>query len=157
MARLTMTILFLALYGCQTGRNAQGSMPLVELQTGGCFGYCPVVRLAVRHDGWVAYEGKQFAERQGLDSFRLTAEEVKRLSTLVRKANVWQYPDRIESEVVDAPWSTLTVFREGATKSVLGSIDRPKSLLELENTIKNLAEAHGFQVKQGVQLPEKPK
>ncbi|MEQ1747577.1 MAG: DUF6438 domain-containing protein [Saprospiraceae bacterium] len=157
MTRLTIAILFLALPGCQAGKNAQSEMPLVELQTGGCYGYCPVVRLAVRHDGWVTYEGKQFAERQGRDSFCLTAEEVKQLRVFVRRANVWQFPDRIESQVVDAPWSTLTVFRDGIAKSVIGSIDRPERLLELENAIKNMAEAHGFQVKQGVKLPDKPK
>ncbi len=156
MIRMTLIFAILAQLGCQTGNNIHGSAPLVELRTGGCFGYCPIIRLTVRHDGWVEYAGGQFAERQGLDSFRLTGQEIKQLRRDVQKANLWQYPDKIESQVVDAPWSTLIVYRDGVSKSVLGSMDRPAPLLELENAIKNLAEAHGFQVKQGVNPKEPP-
>ncbi len=137
-------------FSCQTGKKTAGDALLVELRTSGCFGYCPVIRLSVRQNGWVEYEGQQFAEKQGRDSFQLTGEEAKRLRKQVREVNLWQYPERIESQVVDAPWATLTVYKDGKTKSVVGSMDRPEPLLELENAIKNLAEAHGFQVKTGV-------
>lgn len=156
MIRMTLIFAILTQLGCRPGNHIHGSAPMVELRTGGCFGYCPIIRLTVRHDGWVEYAGGQFAERQGLDSFRLTEQEIRQLRKEVQKANLWQYPDKIESQVVDAPWSTLIVYRDGASKSVLGSMDRPAPLLELENTIKNLAEAHGFQVKQGVNPKEPP-
>lgn len=129
---------------------------MVELKTGGCFGYCPVVRLTVRNNGRVEYEGLHFAERIGLDSFQLTKTELRTLREKVREANLWQYPDRIKSEVMDAPSATLTVFQDGKSKSVSGSIDRPEPLLELENLIKNMAEAHDFQVKRGVNPNEPP-
>lgn len=150
MLRPLLFLALSALFACQTSKPANQAALLIELRTGGCFGYCPVIRLTVRQSGQVEYEGQQFAERQGLDTFRLTKDELKRLRKQVRQVNLWQYPDRIESEVVDAPWATLTTARDGNTKSVIGSMDRPESLLELENALKNLAEAHGFQVKRGV-------
>jgi len=128
---------------------------MVELKTGGCFGYCPIIRLTVYKNGLVEYEGQLFAERQGLDSFHLSKDELRQLREKVRVVNLWQYPDNIKSEVVDAPYATLTVFQKDKMKSVRGSIDRPAPLLELENLIKNLAEAHDFQVTQGVN-PNEP-
>ncbi|MEZ4940138.1 MAG: DUF6438 domain-containing protein [Saprospiraceae bacterium] len=156
MIRLTLLFALATLTFCKTGQKAlRNRSPMVELQTGGCFGFCPVIRLTVRNNGMVEYEGKQFAERQGLDSFQLAPEELRQLREKVTAVNLWQYPDRIKSEVVDAPFATLTVFQEGQKKSVLGSIDRPAPLLELESMIKNMAEAHDFQVTQGVN-PNEP-
>jgi hypothetical protein len=142
---------------CKTGQKAAAdNAPMVELKTGGCFGYCPIIRLTVRNNGLVEYEGQLFAERQGLDSFQITPDELRQLKQKVKTVNLWQYPDRIKSDVVDAPSATLTVFLEGSSKSVLGSIDRPAPLLELENLIKNIAEAHDFQVTRGINPKEPP-
>lgn len=157
MIRLSLLITISVLAFCKTGEKAATSnAPMVELQTGGCFGFCPIIRLTVRHNGWVEYEGQRFAEKQGLDSFQLAQAELRQLRDKVKSVNLWQYPDHIKSEIVDAPYATLTVFEEGRRKKVAGSIDRPAPLLELESLIKNLAEVHGFQVTQGVNPNEPP-
>ena len=157
MIRLTILILLSGLAFCKTGQKAAaGRTPMVELKTGACFGYCPVFRLTVRNNGLVEYEGYNFAERLGRDSFQLQPNELERLRKKVAQVNLWQYPDHIKSEVVDAPSATLRVFKEGQTKSVVGSIDRPAPLLELEDMLKDMAEAHDFQVKRGVNPNEPP-
>ena len=124
--------------------------PVVEMQTGPCFGFCPVYKLTVLHSGLVRYEGIRFTEKTGLDSFQLTAAELKGLKSKVNEVDLWQYPDVIKTEVVDAPFTTMSAFRVENVKTVKGSIDRPAPLLELEEMLKTLAEAHGFQVKRGV-------
>lgn len=140
-----------ALISCQTGKKtASPDAPFVEIKSGACFGFCPVFRLTVRNNGLVEYEGIRFAEKTGLDSFQLTKAELAGLRKKVRQVNLWQYPDRIETQVADAPFVTLTAFRDGQSKSVVGSIDRPAPLLELETLLKNLAEKHDFQVDRGV-------
>ncbi|MBK6932360.1 MAG: hypothetical protein IPH12_16485 [Saprospirales bacterium] len=157
MIRLALLLALLAAFSCKTSRHGPAAnAPFVELKTGACFGFCPVIHLTVRNNGWVDYSGLQFAERQGRDSFQLSKDELRGLRQKVHQVNLWQYPDQIRSEVVDAPTATLTVFKHGQTKSVSGSIDRPEPLLELENDIKNLAEAHGFQVKRGINPNEPP-
>lgn len=157
MIRLSIMLLLFTLAFCKTGQKAAARRaPMVELKTGACFGYCPVFRLTVRQNGQVEYEGFQFAERQGLDSFQLTEPELKRLREKVKQVNLWQYPDRIQSEVVDAPSAVLRVFQDGQIKSVTGSIDRPAPLLELEDLLKDLAEVHDFQVKRGINPNEPP-
>ena len=123
---------------------------LISMETGPCFGYCPVFKLEVLNNGRVRYEGIRFVERLGLDSFQLSETEIKQLKTKMQSVNLWQYPDMIQTDVVDAPFTTLTAFRDGKSKTVRGSIDRPGPLLELEGLVKDLAEAHDFQLKRGV-------
>ncbi|MCS6930246.1 MAG: DUF6438 domain-containing protein [Saprospiraceae bacterium] len=142
--------ILLGVLACRPVIDPVGKDLLVELQTGGCFGYCPVIRLSVYTNGRMEYEGKQFAERQGKASFQLTYEEMRQLRRQLKKASVCKYPERIASEVVDAPWSTLTTTCRGQTKSVTGSIDRPRPLLDLENLLRNLAEVRGYQTRRGV-------
>jgi hypothetical protein len=139
------------------GKNTADTSNLVELQTGACFGFCPVFTLTVLNNGLVRYEGKQFVEKPGKDSVNLTAEELKRLKAKVKEVNLWQYPDMIKTDVVDAPFATLTAWEADKSKSVRGSIDRPAPLLELEALLKDLAEAHGLNVKRGVSPHDVPK
>lgn len=129
---------------------------LVELQSGACFGFCPVFQLTALNNGLVRYEGTRFVEKEGRDSFNLTREELNQLKTKVKEVNLWQYPDDIKTDVVDAPFVTLVTWEGDRSKSVRGSIDRPAPLLELENLMKDLAEAHGIQVKRGVNPNEIP-
>lgn len=157
MIRLLLLLVLPALLACKSGQSGvSGKPPLVELKTGGCFGYCPVIRLTVQQNGLVEYEGMNFAERMGRDSFRLTKAEYKLLRRHVVATNLWQYPDRIKSDVVDAPMATLTVFEKNRSKQVTGSIDRPEPLLALENRLKDLAETHGFNVRHGINPKEPP-
>lgn len=135
---------------CKKKSSGGDTSNLVGMETGACFGYCPVFKLHVLNNGLVRYEGIRFVEKPGKDSFRLTETELKQLKTKVKEANLWQYPDMIKTDVVDAPFVTLTAYEEGKSKSVRGSIDRPAPLLELEGFLKDLTEAHGIQVKRGV-------
>jgi len=157
MIRFSLLLVLTVLLSCKTGQKAaQQRAPFVELKSGACFGFCPVFRLTVRNNGLVAYEGIRFAEKIGLDSFQLTRAEMAGLREKVEQVNLWQYPERIETQVADAPFATLTVFRDSQSKSVSGSIDRPAPLLELENLLKELAEKHGFQVTRGVNPDDIP-
>lgn len=124
--------------------------PLVELMTSGCRGYCPVYKVRIFNNGDLFYEGFRFVEKVGVVTTGITPEELKSLQAQVAAVNLWQYPERIESRVMDAPSATLTVFKGGQSHAVLGTIDRPKALLDLEQTIKQLTEGHGIRVIMGV-------
>lgn len=157
MIRFCFLLLLATHFSCKTGQKAVlARAPFIELKSGACFGFCPVFRLTVRNSGLVEYEGIRFAEKIGLDSFQLNKTEMAGLREKVRQVNLWQYPDRIETQVADAPFVTLTAYRDTQPKSVTGSIDRPAPLLELENLIKDLAEKHGFQVSRGINPDEIP-
>lgn len=149
LATLLLPALFFACKSQQPSSSTQAT-PFVGLQMNGCFGYCPVFSLTVLSNGTVRYEGKRFAEKEGRDSFQLTPPEMARLQAKVAATNLWQYPEVIRSEVADAPSADLFAYKDKRTKRVSGSIDRPAPLLELENLLKELSEAHGFQVTRGV-------
>ncbi len=123
---------------------------LVGLQTFPCRGFCPVYVITIYENGLLEYNGERFVEKTGPASTMLTPEELARVRLEVTKADLWKYPDDVKSQVMDAPFTTLTAWKGDRTKSVRGSIDRPKPLLDLEKLIKNTAEAHGLKVIQGV-------
>ncbi len=123
---------------------------LITLQTFPCRGYCPVYTLTVRHNGLLEYNGERFVQKTGPATAQLTPTELARLRIEVTKTNLWEYPDHVKSQIMDAPYATLTVWNGDKTKSVNGSMDRPKPLLELEKMLKNIAEAHGLKVLEGV-------
>ena len=124
--------------------------PLVQLNMYGCRGYCPTYNLLFHNNGVVAYEGVRNMAKQGLDTVQLTRAELDRLRSALKEVNLWQYPERIESQVADAPSARLTVFEGEKRHEVYGSIDRPKPILDFENLLKDLAEAHGLKIKVGV-------
>jgi hypothetical protein len=140
------------LFGCRGGAASSQSaqVPLVQLETTRCRGYCPAYTLLFYRNGAALYNGLYFVQKPGEHRFQLTPAELKRLEAAVQTANLWQYPSKIESQVADAPWSVLTVYRDERKQAVAGSVDRPQPLLDLENLMKDLAEAHGLPVREGV-------
>lgn len=150
---LVLSLIFSCIWACKPTKPAVKIDPaakLLELNCGGCYGFCPIFKLTFFNSGKVQYDGVRFVEKTGTHTFDLSKEELEKLKLAVADANLWQYPDRIQSQIVDAPMATLVVFNGDKQKSVLGSIDRPKPLLELEELAKTLTEAHEFRVKRGV-------
>lgn len=147
----------LSLFSCHPNQKASAaSGDLVAFESHGCRGWCPVYKLLFRNDGSAVYEGVQNTVKTGISEFKITKEELSSLQRSVEATNVWQYPEQIPSRVADASGGIITVFRGTTQKSVSGSIDRPKPLLELEKQMKSLAEAHGLDVKTGVNPNEVP-
>ena len=158
MRTTLLFLLFAALFACKTRKEAPpttDSNNLIRLATQGCRGFCPIYTLDYRNNGSATYEGSRFVEKVGKVDFQLTADELGKLKTRVQNVNLWQYPENIESRVADAPYATLTAFDGNKSHPVSGSIDRPKPIMELEMLLKDLAEAHGLQVKKGVN-PDDP-
>jgi hypothetical protein len=124
--------------------------PLVQLQTLGCRGFCPTYKLCFYQDGMLEYEGIRNMLKMGMDTVKLSSAELKRLTNAVKEVNLFQYPERIESKVADAPSSTITVFDGATAHEVTGSIDRPAPILTLEALLIDLAEAHGLKLREGV-------
>lgn len=136
--------------GQQPAGKSSDNTPLVNLELPGCRGYCPAYKLEFRNNGSVLYEGFRNMTKLGKDSIKLTASELQQVKTTLKTVNLWQYPEVIKSMVADAPMGTLTVFEGEKSHSVSGSIDRPKPILELEELLKTVVEAHGLKVKKGV-------
>ncbi len=156
MRNVLLFLAMIALFGnCKTHKEMSmttkvADTKLIMLQTFACRGFCPVYTLTAYNSGKLDYNGERFVEKTGAATVTLTAKELEQLRAEVTKTDLWQYDDDIKSQVMDAPYATLTTWKDDKTKSVRGSIDRPKPVLELEKLMKNLAEAHGLKVIKGV-------
>jgi Domain of unknown function (DUF6438) len=133
----------------------QAPTQLVSIQTQGCRGYCPRFKADFFSDGTVRYEGIQFVEKMGTATVTLTKSELGLLNKQLETTNLWQYPERFPTTVADAPGATLTVYRGQEQKVVMGSLERPKPILALDNMLRDLLEAHQIPVRKGVN-PEAP-
>jgi hypothetical protein len=158
MRHYSYLLLILTLFSaCRSQKDqpaATAATPVIELERHGCRGFCPQYKLRFMSNGSVAYEGIRNMEKMGAATIQLSNAELAKLLNEVQKVNLWQYPERIQSTVADAPSSTMQVFKEGKSHSVTGSIDRPKPILELEKMLQSLAEAHGLKVMRGVSPDE---
>ncbi|MFN0036136.1 MAG: DUF6438 domain-containing protein [Saprospiraceae bacterium] len=143
---------------CNAQKSAPAQQPnstttttnLIRLEMGSCRGYCPVYKLTFRTDGTLQYEGTRHVEKLGGQTVKLTADEFSRLQNEVRRADLWQYPAEFPSTVADAPSHTFTVFENTKTHSVKGTAGIPKPIMLLEGLMQDIAEAHGIQVKKGL-------
>ncbi|MDO8367676.1 MAG: DUF6438 domain-containing protein [Saprospiraceae bacterium] len=124
---------------------------LIQLETGGCRGYCPMYKLTFRNDGVLEYFGIRHVEKMGAVMIRLSTEEFSQILKEVRKVDLWQYPAEIPSTVVDAPVHTYTVFEGGKTHSVKGTAGIPKPIMALETLMQDITEAHGIAVRKGAE------
>lgn len=130
--------------------DQNANVNLLGFQQGGCRGFCPVYTLQFYSNGRFTYQGLRNVDPLGQLEKQLDPAELDRLNRLLKAVNLWQYPENIQSQVADAPGSTMTVYDDAKSHSVSGSIDRPKPILDLETLIKDLAEAHGLSVRKGV-------
>lgn len=153
---VALTLLWFS--SCKSSKNdpAKSKTELVSLETHPCRGYCPIFKLKVLNNGDALYEGVRFVEKTGGATFKLSDTEMAKLRGKLADVNLWQYPERFQSTVMDAPSATLTIYAPEKSHSVTGSIDRPKPLVELENLLKDITEAHGIKVKRGVDPNEIP-
>lgn len=127
---------------------------LVSLQTGGCKGYCPIYRLTFYKDGNMEFNGYRAVEKVGNEMVKITADEYTQLLNAVRRANLWEHPARIPSDIVDAPMHTLTAYDGEKKHAVKGMGPLPEHLAALDQLMQDIAEAHGIRVKKGVDLTD---
>jgi hypothetical protein len=132
-----------------TPKSPDGNV-LVRYENTGCSGYCPVFKINFLADGTMEYQGGRFSAKTGNHSVRLTADEFSQLQNAVRRSNVWDYPNRLPNPAQDGSLRIFTVYEQNKRHTVKGSGALPESLTALEQVVQSIAEAHGFEVKKGV-------
>lgn len=130
--------------------------PYVSLSTSGCRGFCPVFRLDVLQGGVAVYTPERYCAVAEPRKFQLTEAELAALRERIKTIPYQKYPSYIESTIADAPGATLTFHQPDTSFSITGTIDRPKSLLELENHLRDIALAHGVDTRKAYDPNEIP-
>lgn len=97
--------------------SAQSPVTMIVLDTGPCFGACPVYRVIVRSDGSGRFEGRRFTAVTGTRTFRVTPRQyrafVRHLAPLRPERGQVRYAgERCRSMATDLP-SMEVAWRSG--------------------------------------------
>lgn len=153
MKRLFFTILLLLLLaipvvGCTSHRlNGSDSYDdlVITLERTPCFGACPVYSLAIRGDGTVNYEGKDFVKVKGTARTTISMDQVYKLVHEFEKADYFSLKDSYtERTATDMPSVITSITTGGRTKKIEhyhGDFSAPEKLTELEYMIDQIVNA----------------
>jgi Domain of unknown function (DUF6438) len=129
---------------------------LVSFATGGCRGYCPIFEIRVNQDGTCTYTPERNCAISEPRTFKLEKTELATLKKEIAAIPYRTYPERFESTIADAPPSTLVFYEKLKAFSVTGTLERPKKLQDLEETIRSLALKNGIDTRKAYDPNEIP-
>jgi hypothetical protein len=117
-------------------------VPFLSLATSGCRGYCPVFRVDIMENGIMQYKPEMYCAVSENKTIKLTPSQLERIKSKSSLIPYKKYPAYIESTIADAPMATLTFHEKDSSYSITGTIDRPKALIALEYTIRDICKEH---------------
>lgn len=123
-----------------------------KMSKGGCFGKCPIYTIEIYEGGYTKFYGDRHSDKLGIFDKTISQETFKMLVSEFEKANFYEFKDKYESMIPDAPSVTITYqSKKLAKKTVVGKLERPNELKELQVLLENVASSDGWN------LLEKPK
>ena len=129
--------------------DATAKGPMVSMKTHGCRGFCPVFELAFDQNGTMTYTPERNTIVTEPKSIKITKKELETLRAMVKAFPAYKYPDKVESSIADASMVTMNFYSPKGVKSITGTIDRPKQLLDIEDYMRTLAESYGINTRDG--------
>ncbi|HEV2837056.1 MAG TPA: DUF6438 domain-containing protein [Pyrinomonadaceae bacterium] len=83
------------------------TVPVITLQRTGCFGDCPIYKVAIYDDGRVAYEGVEFVKRKGQAKGQITTEALQELVREFEKIDYFNLEDNYggDSRLCPESWT----------------------------------------------------
>ena len=111
---------------------------VMGIYKGPCFGRCPVYQLTIYDNQMAILEARANMERKGTYRMRLEQDTYRQLSELYKEADLFNLPDNFPSDVMDAPKTTISVWKDGNKKSVMYDLDKPDILQKIEDQMDEL-------------------
>jgi len=111
---------------CLKGITVQNTS--VTLETGLCFGNCPVYSGTILGDGNIMYDGRRFTEREGVYVGSISRAKLCELVTLLRQTNLEDLRSETIENVPDAPISELRIVHLGKVRSFKWNMRTPEPL-----------------------------
>lgn len=119
---------------------------VISLHKGPCAGKCSVFNLDIYKNRYVVYEGIANVEKYGLYAKILTKDELALLQTEFDNADFFSFDNKYPVPNPDLPVITIINKKNVGVKKVIGSIDRPKKVLDLQKMLEMLIKTEGFQL-----------
>jgi hypothetical protein len=148
-----------ALASCAPVDAPPSSDPVViSLQRTVCFGFCPAYTVSITGDGQVAYNGERFVNVQGEQHAQIPAADVQRLLERFDAIGFDRLRDEYRAHVTDLPSTTITLTRNGRTKSVLdyggAGAGMPENVRQLQDEIDRVANTGRWVLRNGEPVRE---
>ena len=140
-------LLSISAVGCKSKKNLTEKFFLEQkesfkfsMERTPCFGKCPIYTIKITDDGSVEFEGKKFVEPQGVETFKLNAEDLALLKKKLIEINYLGLEDKYDTEYISDLPSTITVLYRGLVeeKKVINRHNGPAKLKEFEAFIDSL-------------------
>lgn len=139
-------MLFLFFISCKsqktlTDQNAalEEEMVIMSLKEGACFGTCPIFYMSITNHGKVIYEGKGYAEKQGLHSKTISMNTIFDLLRKYDACDFESLPDRYSSMIPDMQLVTIGLHNQDTVKTTAFKENRPDELEALREALKEIA------------------
>lgn len=136
---------------------AAGPVEIV-LERTPCFGFCPDYTVTIRGDGAVTFEGRRFVNARGVHTATIAPAEVERLLAHFDAIGFETLRSAYRANVTDLPTTTITLTRNGRTKSVLDyggtGAGMPESVRELQQEIDRVAGTGRWVLREGQPVRE---
>jgi hypothetical protein len=135
----------LALAACATPAPTPENAGPVEivLERTPCFGFCPDYTVTISGDGGVLYEGRRFVAVRGQQTAQIPEAQVRALLARFDAIGFDRLNNEYRAHVTDLPTTTITLTRNGRTKSVLDyggtGAGMPESVRGLQQEIDRVA------------------
>ena len=130
---LFFSLFFIEAYACKP-------KAIMSVQHTPCFGKCANFKVTVYNNGFVEYDGGEFANRIGKFHKKISKQEVKELRQKFRDADFFNFKDEYTAPVTDMPTTYVIFTDKGKTKKVTDYFDAPGSLRKLEVLLNNIAD-----------------
>lgn len=132
----------------------------IRLVRGVCFGFCPDYTVTVDGAGEVRYEGRRFVDAVGVRTATIPREDVARLVSRFDDIGFENLRDAYRAQVTDLPTYTVTLTRNGRTKTVVDyggtGAGMPESVRELQDEIDRVAGTAQWVLRDGQPVRDRP-
>jgi len=132
---------------CKSPKETDDPSTLVremELQKNPCFGKCPYYVMTIYKGGIVRFDGRKFVKKFGLYTKKLSKSEYKAIKKAFKAANVWSFEDSYNSDIPDIPKPRITFQQGDKIKSIIGDINRPQIIKDLQTKMEAIADSEGW-------------
>jgi hypothetical protein len=135
-----------------------GGPVTITLTRSVCFGFCPDYTVSINQDGLVTYEGRRFVNVSGPQTSQIEPADVQALLARFDAINFNSLQDEYRAHVSDMPTYTVTLVRNGRSKTVVDyggpGAGMPEAVRELQTEIDRVANTQQWVLRMGEPVRE---
>ncbi len=117
-----------------------------------CYGRCPHYVLTIYKGRLAVYKGESNVDKFGVFARKLSRKEYRRIKKAFKKSNFFELQDHYPSKIQDIPKTRITYHGKDSSKTIVGDINRPKVILELDSLLVAIADAPGWTLREAPQI-----